>query len=105
RELMFVFEDIQFLDNRAIQRLLRELDTKDLAIALKGAKDPVKEKIFANMSERAAAMLKEDMGYMGALKAKDVMEKQSHIVNTIRQLESMGEIEIGRGGAEDALIE
>jgi flagellar motor switch protein FliG len=105
RELMFVFEDITYLDNRSVQRLLREVDTKDLGIALKGAKDAVKEKIFQNMSDRAAAMLQEDMSFMGPIKSKDVMEKQSHIVNIVRHLESTGEIQISRGGEEDALIE
>jgi flagellar motor switch protein FliG len=101
RELMFVFEDIQKLDDRIIQRILREVETKDLAMALKGSKNEVKERIFANMSERASAMLKDDMDYMGPVRAKDVQEKQSHIVGIIRVLESSGEITINRGAAEE----
>jgi flagellar motor switch protein FliG len=101
RELMFVFEDIQKLDDRIIQRILREVETKDLAMALKGSKNEVKERIFANMSERASAMLKDDMDYMGPVRAKDVQEKQSHIVGIIRVLESSGEITINRGTAEE----
>lgn len=105
RELMFVFEDIIFLDNRSIQRILREVETKDLGMALKGAKDEVKELIFKNMSERAAAMLKDDMDFMGPVRARDVQEKQSAIVNIIRALESAGEITIQRGAEEDSFID
>lgn len=105
RELMFVFEDIIHLDDRAIQRVLREVDTKDLALSLKGANDEVKEKIFRNMSERACTMLKDDMEYMGAVRAKDVQEKQTFIVGVIRALEGTGEIVISRGSEEDDFIE
>lgn len=105
RELMFVFEDLVLLEDRAIQRVLREVETKDLAMALKGSKEEVKEKIFKNMSERAAAMLKDDMEYMGPARAKDVQEKQSAIVGVIRALESSGEITISRGKDEDSFID
>lgn len=105
RELMFVFEDIIHLDDRAIQRVLREVDTKDLALSLKGANDDVKDKIYKNMSERASAMLKDDMEFMGAVRAKDVAEKQTYIVGIIRALEGTGEIVVSRGGTEDDFVE
>jgi len=106
RELMFVFEDILQLDDRAIQRVLREVETKDLALALKGAQESVKDKIFKNLSERAAGMLQEDMEYMGPVRSKDVQEKQSYIVGVIRALEAAGEIQISRGDeAEEDFIE
>ncbi|HEY9685637.1 MAG TPA: flagellar motor switch protein FliG [Coleofasciculaceae cyanobacterium] len=104
RELMFVFEDIIHLDDRAIQRVLREVDTKDLALSLKGSNTDVQEKIFRNMSERACAMLKDDMDYMGPVRAKDVQEKQTYIVSIIRALEGAGEIQISRGTEEDDFI-
>jgi len=105
RELMFVFEDIIHLDDRSIQRVLREVDTKDLALSLKGANDDVKDKIFKNMSERASAMLKDDMDFMGAVRAKDVAEKQTYIVGIIRALEGTGEIVVARGDSEDDFVE
>jgi flagellar motor switch protein FliG len=106
RELMFVFEDIVTLDDRAIQRVLREVDTKDLAMSLKGTKDDVKEKIFKNMSERAQGMLREEIEYMGPVRAKEVQEVQTKIVNIIRTLELAGEIVIAREETpEDELIE
>jgi flagellar motor switch protein FliG len=104
RELMFVFDDVYKLDNRSIQRILREVETKDLALALKGAKDEVKESIFTNMSERASAMLRDDMDYMGAVRAKDVQEKQTYIVGIIRALESAGEIQVSRTQEEESFI-
>lgn len=105
RELMFVFEDIIHLEDRAIQRILREVETKDLAMALKGSADTVKEKIFKNMSERASGMLQEDMEYMGPVRARDVQEKQTYIVGVIRALEATGEIVIARGEEEEDFIE
>ena len=105
RELMFVFEDIVQLDDRSIQRLLREIELKDLAMSLKGSNDDVQDKIFKNMSERAAGMLKDDMEYMGPVRAKDVQEKQTYIVSMIRALESAGEITVSRGDDEDDFIE
>lgn len=105
RELMFVFEDIVHLEDRAIQRILREVETKDLALALKGSIDAVKEKIFKNMSERASGMLKEDMEYMGPVRARDVQEKQTYIVGVIRALEATGEIVINRGAEEEDFVE
>jgi flagellar motor switch protein FliG len=104
RELMFVFEDIGKLDNRAIQRILREVETKDLALALKGAKEDVRDCIFRNMSERAAAMLKDDMDFMGPVRAKDVQERQTIIVGIVRALEGSGEIQIARSKEEESFI-
>ena len=105
RDLMFVFEDIIILDDRAVQRLLREVDTKQLATALKGTKDEIKEKIFKNMSERARQMLTDDMEYLGPVRAKEVQEAQTAVVNAIRNLEATGEITITRASVEDELIE
>jgi flagellar motor switch protein FliG len=105
RELMFVFEDIVHLDDRSVQRILREVETKDLALSLKGSNEEVRDKIFKNMSERAAAILADDMEYMGAVRAKDVQEKQTHIVSIIRALEAAGEIELMRGDEEDDFLE
>lgn len=105
RELMFVFEDIVNLEDRAIQRILREVDTKDLAMSLKGTKEDVKEKIFKNMSERAQDMLRDEMEYMGPVRAREVQEIQSKIVGIIRTLEVAGEIVISRESNEDELID
>ena len=105
RELMFVFEDIIKLDDRSVQRILREIETKDLTLALKGANDDVKDKIFKNMSERASVMLKDDMEYMGPVRSKEVQEAQTTVVAIIRALEATGEIIITREGMEDDLIE
>lgn len=105
RELMFVFEDIIHLDDRSIQRILREVDTKDLALSLKGSNQDVQDKIFRNMSERAATMLKDDMDYMGPVRAKDVQEKQTYIVSIIRALEGAGEIVVSRGSEQDDFVE
>jgi flagellar motor switch protein FliG len=104
RSLMFVFEDMAKLDARTVQRILREVETKDLGLALKGAKEEVKTIVFENMSERAAAMLKDDMEFMGAVRAKDVSEKQTIIVGIIRGLEASGEIQIARSKDEESFI-
>jgi len=103
KNMMFVFEDIVQLDDRAIQTLLKEVDMKELATALKGVGMEVQEKIYRNMSERAVGMLKEDMDYMGPVKLRTVEEAQQKIVAAIRRLEEAGEISIGRGD-EDVLI-
>lgn len=105
RELMFVFEDIINLEDRSIQRILREVETKDLAMSLKGTKEDVKEKIFKNMSERAQAMLRDEMEYMGPVRAREVQEIQAKIVGIIRTLEVAGEIIIARENNEDELID
>lgn len=101
---MFVFEDIVLLDDRAIQLVLRQIDTKDLALALKGASGEVQEKIFRNMSQRAAQMLREDMEYMGPVRARMVNEAQQKVVNVIRRLEESGEIVIARGGEDEIIV-
>ena len=105
RDLMFVFEDIIILDDRAIQRVLREVEGKELATALKGTTDEIKEKIFKNMSERARQMLQDDMEYLGPVRAKEVQDAQTSVVSAIRTLEASGEITITRASVEDELIE
>jgi flagellar motor switch protein FliG len=103
RRMMFLFEDIVVLDDRSIQQVLREVDTKELAIALKGTSDEVQQKIYGNMSERAAAIIKEDLEFMGPVRVKTVEEAQQKIVAVIRRLEDAGQIVIVRGG-EDQLV-
>ena len=98
--MMFIFEDIVSLDDRAIQQILREIEMKELALALKGTRDEVQHKIFSNMSERAAEMVKEDMEFMGPVKIRTVEEAQQKIVSVIRRLEEAGEISVGRGEEE-----
>ncbi len=105
RELMFVFEDIKSLDDKTVQRILREVNTKDLALALKGTKQEVREKIFSNMSERAQQMLRDDMEYLGPVRAKDVQEVQSQICVIIKALEASGEIVLDRDEGEEEFIE
>ncbi|ARU40257.1 flagellar motor switch protein FliG [Armatimonadetes bacterium Uphvl-Ar1] len=100
KNMMFVFEDVLQLDDRAIQSILKEVDSKDLATALKGVKSEVQDKIYKNMSERAVNMLKEDMEFMGPVKMRTVEEAQQKIVASIRRLEESGEIEIGRDEEE-----
>jgi flagellar motor switch protein FliG len=105
KNLMFVFEDVMLLDDRSMQRVLKEVDTKELSMALKGASDELQDKFFRNMSSRAAEMIKEDMEYMGPIRLKDVEEVQQRIVDVIRRLEEDGEIIIsGRGGEEDIVV-
>jgi len=101
---MFVFEDIVMLDDRAIQKVMREVDSQELAKALKGADAEVQNKIFKNMSKRAASMLKEDMEYMGPVKLSDVESAQSKIISIIRHLEDTGEIILARS-SEDVLVD
>lgn len=103
RKKMFVFEDILLLDDRAIQRVLRDVDNNDLAIALKGSNDEVQTAIFNNLSKRLASMIKEDMEFMGPVRLKDVEEAQQKIVNIIRKLEDSGEIVISRGGGDEII--
>ncbi len=104
RKKMFVFEDILLLDNRAIQRVLREVDNNDLAMALKGANEQVQNACLSNLSSRLAAMIKEDMEYMGPVRMKDVEEAQQKIVNIIRKLEDSAEIVISRGGGDEIVV-
>jgi len=105
KNLMFVFEDIGMLDDRGIQRVLKEIDTKELGLALKGASEAVSEKFFKNMSSRAAEMMKDDMQFMGPVKLKDVEASQQRIVDVVRRLEDDGEIVIsGRGGDDEVVV-
>ncbi len=104
RKKMFVFEDILLLDDRAIQRVLRDVDNSDLSMALKGANEQVQAAIFKNMSSRLAAMIKEDMEFMGPVRMKDVEESQQKIVNIIRKLEDSAEIVISRGGGDEIIV-
>ena len=104
RKKMFVFEDILLLDDRAIQRVLRDVDNNDLAVALKSANDEVQNVIFKNLSKRLAAMIKEDMDFMGPVRMKDVEEAQQKIVGVIRRLEDAGEIVISRGGGDEIIV-
>ena len=105
KNLMFVFEDIIMLDNRAIQRVLKEVETKDLSIALKAASEEVKQKIFTNVSERVSSMIKEEMEYMGPMRLSDVESTQQKIVESIRKLQEEGQIIIsGRGGKEELVV-
>ncbi len=104
RKKMFVFEDILLLDDRAIQRVLRDVDNNDLGLALKGANEQVQGVIFNNLSKRLAVMIKEDMEFMGPVRMKDVEEAQQKIVNIIRKLEDSGEIVISRGGGDEIVV-
>lgn len=104
RKRMFVFEDIILLDDRAIQQVLKSVESKDLSLALKGSTEEVSEKIFKNMSKRAADMLREDMEFAGPVRVKDVQEAQQKIVNVIRKLEETGEIVIARGGEDEMIV-
>ncbi len=104
RKKMFVFEDIMLLDDRAIQRVLRDVDNNDLAVALKGANEDVQNTIFKNLSKRLAAMIKEDMEFMGPVRMKDVEEAQQKIVGVIRKLEDSAEIVISRGGGDEIVV-
>ncbi len=104
RKKMFVFEDILTLDDRSIQRVLREVDNNELAVALKSAGENVQEAIFKNLSKRLAVMIREDMEFMGPVRMKDVEEAQQKIVNIIRKLEDTGEIIISRGGGDDIVV-
>lgn len=100
---MFVFEDIISLDDVSIQRILREVEASDLALALKGCSEEVAACVYRNQSKRAAASLKEDMEFLGPVRLMDVEKSQQKIVSVIRRLDDAGEIIISRGG-EDAII-
>jgi flagellar motor switch protein FliG len=104
KKRMFVFEDIVMLDDRSIQKVMREVDSQELAKALKSVDTEVQDKIFRNMSKRAASMLKEDMEYMGPVRLKDVEEAQQKIVSIIRHLEDTGEIVIARAGEDELVV-
>ena len=104
KKRMFIFDDIVILDNRAIQRIIREVDAEDLKLSLRVASDEVKEVIFKNMSTRMAETFKEEMEYMGPVRLRDVEEAQTRIVGTIRRLDEIGEIVIARGGGDDIIV-
>lgn len=104
RKKMFVFEDILALDDRSIQRILREVDNNELGIALKGSGEEVQNVIFNNLSKRLAAMIREEMEFMGPIRLKDVEEAQQKIVGIIRKLEDAGEIVISRGGGDEIIV-
>ena len=104
RKKMFVFEDILSLDDRSIQRVLREVDNNELAVALKGSNEEVQNLIFSNLSKRLATMIREDMEFMGPVRMKDVEEAQQKIVNIIRKLEDSAEIIISRGGGDEIVV-
>jgi len=105
KNMMFVFDDLVLLDDRSIQRLLKEIETKDLSIALKAASEDVKTKIYSNVSERVGVMIKEEMEFMGPMRLSDVEAAQQRIVEAVRRLEEDGQIVIsGRGGKEDVIV-
>lgn len=104
KRLMFVFEDIVMLDDRSLQMVLRDVDTKDLSLALKATPADVSNKVFKNMSKRAADMLKEEIEFMGPVKIRDVEEAQQKVVNVIRTLEDKGEIVISRGQGDEMFV-
>ena len=102
---MFLFEDIVYLDDRSVQRFLRDVDLgRDLPLALKTASEEVKNKIYRNLSSRAAETLKESIDYLGPVRMRDVEEAQQRIVSVIRRLEEQGEIIIGRGGGDEIVV-
>jgi len=105
RRLMFVFEDINKVNDKGIQAVLKEVENSELALALKTASEGLQQKIFRNMSERAASLIKEDMQYMGPVKVSDVESAQQRIVDIVRRLEEAGEVIIeGRGGDAEQLV-
>ncbi|MDH5680618.1 MAG: flagellar motor switch protein FliG [Spirochaetota bacterium] len=104
KKRMFVFEDIVLLDDRSIQKVLREVDGQELARALKAVDSEVQDKIFRNMSKRASSLLKEDMEFMGPIRLKDVEESQQKIVGIIRKLEEQGEIVVARPGEDELVV-
>ena len=104
KKRLFVFEDLVQLDHRSIQRVLRDVDPRDLALALKGASEEVRNKIFKNMSDRAAEMLKEDMEVTGPVRLRAVKEAQQRIVNIVRKLDEAEEIVIARGGESEIFL-
>jgi flagellar motor switch protein FliG len=105
KRLMFLFEDLLYVDDRGIQRVLREVDKKDLALALKVADEKMQQKIYSNMSERARDLLKEEIQFMGPVRLKEVESAQTRIVEIVKALEDQGEIVVaGRGGSEEVFV-
>jgi len=103
--LMFLFEDIHKLPDASIQRIIKEVDSKTIALALKSTSNELKEKIFSCMSERAAEMLRDELQYLGPVRVRDVEAAQKQVLDIIHQLEETGEIVIGRGAEEEEIIE
>ena len=105
KRLMFIFDEIVNINDKDIQKILREVDRKDLALSLKTAEEKLREKIFKNMSERAADLLKEELQYMGMVKLKEVETAQARIIDIIKSLEDQGEISLNlRGGPEEVYV-
>lgn len=104
KKRMFVFEDIVSIDNRSIQRIIRDVENADLQLALKVSSEEVREAIFRNMSKRMAETFQEEMEFMGPVRLRDVEEAQTRIVAIIRRLEESGEIIIARGGGDDIIV-
>lgn len=104
KNLMFVFEDILMLDDRSIQRVLKDVDMKDLSLALKAGSEDVKEKMLTNVSERAATLIREEMEFMGPVKLRDVEKAQQKIVDIVRKLDEEGEIVMSSPGAKDEIV-
>ena len=104
KNLLFVFEDIINLDDRAIQRILKEVEGKDLALALKTANDELLQRVYKNMSTRAASTLREDIEVLGPVRMREVGKAQQNIVDVIRTLEENGQIVISRGGKDERLV-
>ncbi|MBU5673082.1 flagellar motor switch protein FliG [Paenibacillus brevis] len=104
KKRMFVFEDIVNIDNRSIQRIIRDVENADLQLALKVASEEVRDAVFRNMSKRMSDTFKEEMEFMGPVRLRDVEEAQTRIVATIRRLEDSGEIIIARGGGDDIIV-
>ncbi len=104
KKRMFVFEDIITLDDRAIQRVIREVESKDWALSLKGSNEAVQDRVYKKMSQRAAAMLKDEIDYLCPVRLRDVEEAQQRIVAVIRKLEDAGEIVVSRGGEDEIIV-
>ena len=104
KNLMFVFEDILMLDDRSIQRVLKDVDMKELSLALKVSSDDMKSKILDNVSERAAAMIQEEMEFMGPVKLRDVERAQRKIVDIVRKLDEEGEIVMAGPGSTEEIV-
>lgn len=105
RRLMFVFEDIKLVNDKGIQSVLKEIENDELSLALKTASEQLRQKIFTNMSERAASMVKEDMEFMGPVRVSDVEAAQQRIVDIVRRLEESGDVMIeGRGGDSEMIV-
>ncbi len=105
RRLMFVFEDMVKFNDKDMQIVLKNVDNSQWSMALKGASDELKEKVFSNLSQRAGDMLREEMEFLGAVKLSAVEAKQQEIVDIIRRLEDSGELEINKGSEEEVLVQ